>query len=99
MLKLNYGRFLSYAHLAIMQTIPSTLAPFFQEYELKRLDAQRDSTTIIERTLQFGNRVELRWLFAQYSRAQITEWVRNFGNDRLRNPHRVFWKIILEING
>jgi hypothetical protein len=82
-----------------MQTIPSTLAPFFQEYELTHLDPQRDSATIIERTLQFGNRAELRWLFAQYSRAQITEWVRRFGNDRLPNPHRAFWRLVLEING
>ena len=81
-----------------MQTIPSTLAPFFQEYELASLDPQRDSATIIERTLQFGNRIELRWLFGQYSRAQIKEWVRRFGNDRLPNPHRAFWKIVLEMD-
>jgi hypothetical protein len=81
-----------------MSSIPSTLAPFFQEYDLPYLDPKRDSATIIERTLQFGNRVELRWLFAQYPHAQITDWVRHFGRDRLPDPHRTFWQVILEIN-
>lgn len=80
-----------------MQIIPSTPAPFFQEYELTKLDLKRDYATIIERTLQFGNRVELRRLFAQYSRAQIADWVRRFGKDRLSNPQRAFWQLILEI--
>lgn len=77
--------------------IPSTLAPFFQEYDLRQLNLQRDAFTIIERALQFGNRAELRWLFAQYPRQQITDWVQRFGKDRLPHPHLDFWKIILEI--
>ena len=59
-----------------MQPIPETLAPFFQEYSLAQLDPVRDSATIIERTLRFGSREELRWLFKNYSREQIREWVR-----------------------
>jgi hypothetical protein len=77
--------------------IPASLAPFFQEYDLRRLDPQRDSATIIERALQYGNRAELRWLFAQYPRQQIADWVRRFGNERLPHPHLDFWRIVLEI--
>lgn len=80
-----------------MQPIPSTLAPFFQEYDLAGLDLERDRATVIERTLQFGNRLELRWLFARYPASQITDWVRQFGKDRLPNPHRTFWQILLGI--
>lgn len=80
-----------------MQPIPLTLAPFFQEYDLAALNPQKDSHTIIERVLQFGNRAELRWLFKTYSQEQIVEWVKRFGNDKLPQPHRAFWKIILEI--
>jgi hypothetical protein len=80
-----------------LNTIPATLAPFFQEYDLQQLDPQRDSATIIERALQFGNRAELRWLFAQYSRVQITAWIKQFGKARLPHPHLDFWEIILEI--
>jgi len=81
-----------------MQPIPLSLAPFFQEYDLARLNPKKDSFTIIERTLQYGNRSELRWLFATYPHAQITDWVKHFGKDRLPQPHRTFWQIILEIN-
>lgn len=81
-----------------LNVIPSTLAPFFQEYDLQQLDPQRDSATIIERALQFGNRAELRWLFAQYSRTQIVDWIKLFGKDRLPHPHLNFWQMLLKIN-
>ena len=80
-----------------LTTIPITLAPFFQEYNFQQLNPQRDSATIIERALQFGNRAEIHWLFTQYSRDQIADWVKRFGDDRLPHPHLEFWRIILEI--
>jgi hypothetical protein len=80
-----------------MQPIPLTLAPFFQEYDFTKLNPQTDSHTIIERILQFGNRAELRWLFQTYPQEQIKEWVKIFANDKLPQPHRAFWKIVLEI--
>lgn len=80
-----------------MQPIPPSLAPFFQEYDIARMNPEKDSFTIIERTLQFGNRSELRWLFRTYSRKQIVEWLRRYGKDCLPQPHLTFWQIILEI--
>ncbi len=77
--------------------IPTSLAPFFQEYDLTKLVPERDSFTIIERVLQFGNRAEIKWLFNIYSQEQIESWVRQFGNEKLRQPHRTFWKAVLEI--
>ena len=81
-----------------LNVIPSTLVPIFQEYNLQQLDSQRDSATIIERALQFGNRAELRWLFAQYPRTQIVDWIKRFGKARLPHPHLNFWRMLLEIN-
>ncbi len=80
-----------------MLPIPVTLAPFFQEYDLAQLNPERDADTIIERTLQFGNRAEIHWLFTQYSRAQITDWFQKYAKERLPEPHNTFWRIILEI--
>jgi len=77
--------------------IPSTLAPFLQEYNLAQLDVQTSASLLIERSLQFGNRAELHWLFAQYPRQQIVNWIRRFGKDRLPPPHLDFWRIVLEI--
>lgn len=79
-----------------MQPIPASLAPFFQEYNIARLNPEKDSFTIIERTLQFGNREELRWLFSVYSRSQVADWIKRFGKERLPQPHLTFWKIVLE---
>jgi len=80
-----------------MQSIPVTLAPFFQEYDLTRLNPKTDSATIIERTLRYGSRAELKWLFAEYSWAQIREWVRLWGTFALPAPHLSFWRLVLEV--
>lgn len=81
-----------------MNIVPDSLAPFFQEYDITTLVPERDSHTIIERVLQFGNRAELRWLFRAYSEIEISNWVRKFGNDKLPQPHRAFWRVIFEIS-
>jgi hypothetical protein len=77
--------------------IPPTLAPFLQEYDLAQLDAQTSAPLLIERALQYGSRAELRWLFGQYPRSQITAWVKRFGDERLPHPHIDFRRIVLEI--
>ena len=81
-----------------MQPIPLSLAPFFQEYDIAKLNPQKDSHTIIERALQFGNRVEIKWLFSVYSVDKIKEWIKQWGKDKLPEPHRTFWQVVLEIN-
>jgi hypothetical protein len=80
-----------------MSEIPISLAPFFQEYNLEQLDLERSAPTIIERTLQFGNRAEIRWLFSCYSRQRIREWVRRWGQMALPEPHLTFWNLILDL--
>ncbi|MCJ7433623.1 MAG: hypothetical protein MUO77_09065 [Anaerolineales bacterium] len=78
-------------------SIPSSLAPFFQEYDIALLDPQTDASTIIELTLRFGTRAELRWLFAEFQRAQIRTWVAAWGKFALPEPHLSFWRLVLEI--
>ena len=62
--------------MTVPNSIPVSMAPFFQEYDLASLDLERSSHTIIERVLQYGNRSEIRWLFKIYPAQQITAWVR-----------------------
>ena len=80
-----------------MNSIPQSLAPFFQEYDITKLTPEKDAHTIIERVLQFGNRAEIKWLFGVYAQEQVSAWVKNFGKDKLPQPHRRFWEIVLEI--
>jgi hypothetical protein len=79
--------------------IPRSLKPFFQEYVLEELDPERDRATIIERTLRYGNRAELRWLFGQYSEETIADWVRRWGRFGLPAPHLAFWRLCLGLDG
>lgn len=81
-----------------MQPIPLFLTPFFQEYDLAKLAPEKDSHTIIERVLQFGNRAEIKWLFTVYSREQIVLWVRRWEKEVLPEPDRTFWQIVLHAN-
>jgi hypothetical protein len=81
-----------------MQPIPPSLAPFFQEYDFSDLEPQKDAATIIERTLRFGNRAELRWLFRTYPRRQLAEWVKSWGRYGLPEPHLTFWRFFLEVD-
>ena len=81
-----------------MRAIPGSPAPFVQEYDIASLDPETASFTIIERTLQSGNREELHWLFSIYSRAQISDWAPRFGEDCLHQPYRAFWQTVLDIN-
>lgn len=81
----------------MLQTIPPTLTPFFQEYDLTKLRIEQDASTIIERTLRFGTRSELRWLFATYSQVQVADWVRRWGRLGLTEPHYSFWKLVFDI--
>lgn len=80
-----------------MSSIPPSLAPFFQEYDLAQLDLERSAATIIERSLQFGNRAEIRWLFSYYSKEQIRGWIHRWGDDALPEPHLTFWQMVLDL--
>ena len=80
-----------------MNDIPASLAPFFQEYNLEQLDRERSAGTIMERTLQYGDREEIRWLFTCYSQDRIRAWVQKWGQMALPEPHLTFWRLVLEI--
>jgi len=77
-------------------SIPLSLAPFFPEYSLGSLDLEHAAATIIERTLQFGNRDEIGWLFSVYSIERIATWVNDWGRLALPEPHLTFWKLVLD---
>ena len=82
---------------AVRTRIPQSLAPFFQEYHLENLDIQKSAPTIIERVLQYGNRSEIGWLFGVYPQSKIKNWIRQWGEYALPEPHLSFWKLVLDL--
>ncbi len=77
--------------------VPVTLRPYFQEYNLEDVDPEQDAFTVIERTLSWGMRRELRWLFRRYPRAQVAEMVRFAGWWRIPQRRFYFWLNVLGI--
>jgi len=77
--------------------IPDSLAPCFQEYVFASLDPERHADLVIERVLTYGDRREVRWLFARLGRTRVREWVLHSGARRL--PWRRFnlWCILLDL--
>jgi hypothetical protein len=75
--------------------IPRSLAPFFQEYDLDHLDTTEHSSLIIERTLAFGDRRELRWLLNRYGKSALREWVRASGARRLPWRRYNMWCVLM----
>ena len=78
-------------------TIPSSTAPFFQEYDFARLDARGDAPIIIERILAYGNRAELRWLVSQYGQETIRAWIAQSGPARLPRGRYRLWRLVFNL--
>ena len=77
--------------------IPRSLAPFFQEYDLDQLYPTEHSRLIVERTLDYGDRRELRWLLNRYGKSALREWVQALGARRLPWRRYNLWCVLLEL--
>jgi hypothetical protein len=80
-----------------MQSIPKTALPFFQEYDFKRLDPDRDSNLVIERLLAYGNRDEVRWLLGHYGQARVQHWLLESGKRLLPRRRYRLWCVLLDV--
>jgi hypothetical protein len=75
--------------------IPAGLKPYFQEYDFRTLDLDRDADLIIQRTLEHGTWDEVRWLFRTYGSSRIRTFVRERG-ERLLSPVPFnYWRRLL----
>ena len=79
--------------------IPTSLRPAFQEYDLEKLDPDEHAFTVIERTLAYGNRQELRWLFSRYGATRLAAWVREAGWRVLPRQRLALWTAYFDLRG
>ena len=77
--------------------IPTALKPFFQEYDISRLDVTRDANLIIQRVLEFGTWDEIRWLFELYRSKRIRLFLRRHGERWLKPVTFNYWRKLLGI--
>lgn len=77
--------------------IPAGLKPYFQEYDVNRLDITRDANLIIQRVLEFGTWDEIRWLFETYGSKRIRLFLRERGERLLKPVTFNYWRKLLGI--
>ncbi len=82
---------------SLSEPIPSSLQPYFQEYDLDSLELQRDADLIIQRTLEFGDWDEIRWLFRTYGVKRIRRFLRQFGERWLSPVSFNYWRKLLRL--
>jgi hypothetical protein len=78
-------------------SIPRSLWSHFQEYDPQALDLQQDANLIIQRTLEFGDWDDLRWLFRSYGKPRIRQFVRQYGERWLSPVTFNYWRKFLGI--
>jgi len=77
--------------------LPKTLYPFFQEYDPTSFDVQRDANLIIQRTLEYGDWEDVRWLFKQYGQKRLQAFLVENGERWLRPPTFNYWRKLFKI--
>jgi len=77
--------------------IPIGLKPYFQEYDIARLNIARDANLIIQRVLEFGTWDEIRWLFEIYRSKRIRLFLREHGERWLKPVTFNYWRKLLGI--
>lgn len=75
--------------------IPPSLKPYFQEIDLEALHLRHDANLIIQRTLEFGDWAELRWLFQVYGHECIRRFLREHGERWLKPVTFNYWRKLL----
>lgn len=78
-------------------TIPTTMRPFFQEYDLESIRIRRDANLVIQRTLEYGDWEEIRWMFQVYKRQRIQRFLREHGERWLKPATFNYWRKLLGI--
>jgi hypothetical protein len=78
--------------------IPEGLWPYFQEYKPASLNLDKDANLIIQRTLEFGDWDEARWLFKTYGRTRIRAFLSIYGERMLSAVTFNYWRKLLGVN-
>jgi len=78
-----------------IEYIPKRLWPHFQEYDPSSLNLEKDANLIMQRTLEFGNWDEMRWLFKTYGEQRVKTFIRDYGERMLSAVTFNYWRKLL----
>ena len=77
--------------------LPVSSAWLFPEYDFARMAPTEYAGVIIERILDRGEQEEIDWLFKQYGKRRVAQWVRQHGYRLLNYDMFVHWRTKLGI--
>jgi hypothetical protein len=73
------------------------LRPFFWDIEIEKIDIQKSRDFIIERILELGDSIAVRWLFSTYPPADIKRALTQ--SRTLSKKSQNFWELMLNAPG
>lgn len=80
-------------------SVPPSARHLFQEYDIDSWDESDELVinVIIQRLLEGGAIMELRWLFATYGEARVAKRVREGGLRGLTRKAFAYWRLVLGV--
>ena len=78
-----------------MSQIPAKFKKYFWDVGLANVDLSKHQAYVIERLLEYGNEVALRWLFSNYSKEDILQTLKSSRNLSAKSAN--FWANIYNI--
>jgi hypothetical protein len=82
-------------------TLPEATVRLFPHYEAGDLSSSLTtydpSAAVVERLLEEGDSVDLRWLVSTFGERGLADWFRERGARQLSNRSRAFWSLLLEL--
>jgi hypothetical protein len=77
--------------------IPQFLAPFLWSSNLVELDITRDKIRIITNILNWGSQQAVEWLFATYTKDEISELVKYPRNGEWGKKSLNYWSLYFKV--
>ena len=78
-------------------SLPDAARRLFPHVADDDLSLERAEAGILERLLEDGDRIDLRWLTAWVPEERLARWVSERGSRQLSGRSRAFWSIVLDL--
>ncbi len=79
---------------ARQSSVPSRLAPYFPDHDLKSLNLNRDMNLILTRLLERGTSSDLRWLKKRIPAGKLKEFIKSEAHKHLSSRALGFWQLL-----
>jgi hypothetical protein len=79
--------------------LPALLSPLFWDYAPDSIDPELHAFVVLERVLEYGSLVSVRWALATYGSERLQDFLRRRGVRVLSRKTLSFWTLVLGLEG